>query len=176
MKDSIKNNKLTSVLFVIYLIATFWIIVLKLSAHFSYMGIRRSINLIPYSESFTLNGKLDFSEMIMNVVIFVPLGIYAGILFKRWGVGKNMFLFFIISLICEGLQYFLALGVFDITDIINNTLGGIIGLMMYVGFEKVLKSSTKAQQFVNIVATTGTVIMIVLLILLKTDHLWIRYR
>jgi glycopeptide antibiotics resistance protein len=43
----------------------------------------RSVNLIPFREALLLHGKLDFGELIMNVVIFVPLGIYAGILFKR---------------------------------------------------------------------------------------------
>ena len=169
-------NKLTIVLFVIYLIALFWIIVLKLSVHFSYMGNMRRINLIPFSESLILNGKLDFGEMIMNAVIFVPLGVYAGILFKRWIIGKKIFLFFLISLICEAFQFILALGVFDITDIINNTLGGIIGLMIYKGIEKVFQNSVKAQKFINILATIGTIVMIVLLFLLKMDKLWIRYR
>jgi len=175
MKENIKATQLTAVLFIVYLIALFWIIVLKLSVHFSYMGNVRMINLIPFSESLILNGKLDFGEIIMNVLIFVPLGIYAGILFKRWIVGKALLLFFLISLICEGFQYILALGVFDITDLIDNTLGGIIGLMIYKGIEKVFKNSVKAQKLINIIATIGTILMIVLLFLLKMDKLWIRY-
>lgn len=171
-----KMNKLTLVLFVIYLIALFWIIVLKLNVHFSYMGNMRRINLIPFSDALILNGKLDFVEIIMNVVIFVPLGIYAGILFQRWIIGKRIILFFLISLICEGIQFILALGVFDITDIINNTLGGIIGLVMYKGIEKTFKNSVKTQKFINIIATIGTILMIVLLFLLKTDRLWIKYQ
>lgn len=91
MKDNNKANKLTSVLFIIYLIALFWIIVFKFNIPFSYMGTMRSINLIPFSESLILNGKLSFSEIIMNVVIFVPFGIYTEILFKRWIIGKKLF-------------------------------------------------------------------------------------
>src|SRR5258706_16123429 len=94
MKDNNRTNKLTNVLFVIYLIALFWIIVLKLNVSFSYMG-NRSVNLIPFSEPLILNGKLDFGEMILNVVIFVPLGIYTGVLCKRWSVGKKLFFFFL---------------------------------------------------------------------------------
>ncbi len=175
MKDNTKLTSLTIVLFIIYLIALFWIIVLKLSVHFSYMGNMRRINLIPFNELLILNGKPDFGEIIMNVLIFVPLGIYAGILFKRWITGKKIFFIFLISLICEGFQFIFALGTFDTTDIINNTLGGIIGLIIYKGIEKVLKNSVKAQKFVNIIATIGTVLMIVLLFLLKTDNLWIKY-
>jgi len=175
MKDVNKSNKITSVLFIIYLIALFWIIVLKLNVHFSYMG-KRSINLIPYNEPLILNGKLDFGEMIMNVLIFVPLGIYAGILFKRWIIGKRLFLFFLVSLICEVFQFIMAIGAFDITDVINNTLGGILGLMIYIGIEKVFENGVKAQKFINTIATIGTISMILFLFLLKTNKLWITYQ
>ena len=174
MKDNNKTSKLTLVLFIIYLIALFWILLFKLGVHFSYMGISRSVNLIPFSEPLILNGKIDFGEMIMNVIIFIPLGIYAGILFKKWIIGKKLFLFFLISLIIEVFQFILAVGVFDITDIINNTLGGIIGLMIYKGIEKIFKNSVKAQKIINIIATIGTIAMILFLFLLKTNRLGIR--
>ena len=140
------------------------------------MGNSRSINLIPFSEPLILNGKIDFGEIIMNVLIFIPFGIYAGILFKRWIIGKQFFLFFLISLIIEGFQFLLGIGAFDITDIINNTLGGIIGLMIWIGIEKVFKNSVKAQKFINIIASIGTILMILFLYLLKTNKLGITYQ
>ena len=74
MNDHKAANKLTNVLFIIYSIALFWILLFKLGVRFSYME-NRQVNLIPFSEALYLNGKMDFGEMIMNVVIFVPLGI-----------------------------------------------------------------------------------------------------
>ncbi len=168
-------NKLTNVLFIIYLVALLWILVFKLGVRFSYME-SRSVNLIPFSEPLILNGKIDFWEMILNAVIFVPLGIYAGILFERWTFGKKVFLFFLISLMVEGLQFILSVGAFDITDIIINTLGGIIGLMILKAIEKVLKTNLKAQKFINIIAAIGTVSMTLLLLLLKLNMLPIRYK
>ena len=173
MKDNNKTNKLTNVLYIIYLIALFWIILFKLNVPFSYMGNMRRINLTPFSG---MNGQFFLGEIIMNVVIFVPIGIYAGILFKKWIIGKKLFLLFLISFICEVFQFILGVGVSDITDIINNTLGGIIGLMIYKGIEKVFKNSGKTQKFINILATIGTILMILFLILLKTNKLWIRYQ
>ena len=85
MKENNKTNKLTNVLFIIYLIALFWILIFKLGVRFSYME-NRNVNLIPF-------GKIDLSETILNVVIFVPLGIYAGVLYKRWIFGKILFFF-----------------------------------------------------------------------------------
>src|SRR4249919_1903793 len=96
MKDNNSTNKLTIVLFVIYLIALFWILLFKLGVRFSYME-NRNVNLIPF-------GKIDVSEIILNVVIFIPLGIYAGVLFKRWSFVKKLFFFLLISLMLEGLQ------------------------------------------------------------------------
>lgn len=169
MKDN-NINKLTNGLFIIYLIVLFWIVVLKFSVSFSY-GDLRNVNFIPYSGP--LNGQLDLGEMIMNVLIFVPLGIYAGILFKKWSFGKKLFLFFLTSLICEGFQFLLAVGAADSTDIINNTLGGLIGLMLYKGIEKAFGNSVKTQKFINLIAAIGTFTMVLLLFLLKMDALWI---
>lgn len=171
MKDDSKIKKWSKVLFVIYLIALLWIIVFKFNAPFSKLGYMRSINLIPFNESLIINGKLDFREIIMNVAIFMPLGIYSGVLLKKWTVGKKIFLFFLISLICEIFQFILGVGASDITDIINNTLGGIIGLVIYKGIEKISKNSIKVHKFINIIGTIGTILMISLLSVLVIYNL-----
>src|SRR3954451_16331088 len=168
-KEITITNKVTTVLFIIYLIALFWILLFKLGVRFSYME-SRSVNLIPFSESSISNGKIDFSEIILNVVIFVPLGIYAGVLFKRWTFGIKLFFCFLISLLFEALQFILRIGAFDITDIITNTVGGIIGLIIFKAIEKVFNNSVKAQKFVTIIAAIGTVLMISFLIITKNEH------
>lgn len=81
MKDNRKTTKLTKTLFIIYMIALFWIIIFKFDIPFSKLGYMRSINLISFSESLIVNNRLDFSEMLMNAVIFIPLGIYLSVLF-----------------------------------------------------------------------------------------------
>ena len=174
-KNNNSANKLTIVLLAIYLIVLFWILLFKLGVRFSYME-NRQVNLIPFREALVINGKIDFGEIIMNVIIFVPLGLYAGVLFKKWNFLKNIFCFFLISLIVEGLQFILRVGAFDITDTITNTLGGVIGLTAFKAIQKVFQSSVKAQKSINIIAAVGTVLMILFLLLLKTGNLWIRYQ
>lgn len=171
MKNDNKTNRLTKILFVVYLIALFWIIIFKFDIPFSNLGYMRSINLIPFSESLITNGKLDFSEIVMNAVIFIPLGIYVEVLFKRYTIGRKIFFIFIISFICEISQFILGVGASDITDIINNVLGGIIGLVIYKVIEKILKNSIKAQKFINVIATIGTILMISLLSVLVIYNL-----
>ena len=61
-------NKLTVVLFVIYLLVLVWILLFKLGVQFSYMA-NRSVNLVPFREPLILNGKIDNGEIIMNVII-----------------------------------------------------------------------------------------------------------
>lgn len=169
------TNKFTYALFVIYLLALFWILLLKFGVRFSYME-NRSVNLIPFREIFISNGNIDAGEIILNVLIFIPLGIYAGVLFRRWTFWKKLFLFFLISAIFEGLQFMMSIGAFDITDTITNTSGGIIGLMIFKAIEKLFSTGLKAQKFINVVAATGTVLMILLLVLLKLNMLPIRYQ
>ena len=62
-KDNNIINKVTTVLFIIYLIALFWILLFKLGVRFSYME-NRSVNLIPFSEPLISNGKIDVGEII----------------------------------------------------------------------------------------------------------------
>jgi glycopeptide antibiotics resistance protein len=173
-KDNNLTDKVTKALLIIYLVALFWILLFKFGVRFSYME-NRSVNLIPFRELY-LNGKIDVAETILNVVIFIPLGIYAGVLFKRWSFGKKLFFFFLISLVFEILQFFFRIGAFDVTDIITNTIGGIIGLMMFKAIEKLVNNSIKTQKIINIIAAIATVLMILLLVLLKMNMLPVRYQ
>jgi glycopeptide antibiotics resistance protein len=168
-------DKFTKALCIIYIIALFWIILFKLGVHFYYME-NRTVNLIPFGDSYTSNGKMDVSEIILNVVIFVPLGIYAGVLCKKRTLGKKLLFFFLISFMFEGLQYILRIGAFDITDIITNISGGIMGLLIFEAIEKIFRNSLQSQKFINIAAATGTVLFIALLLLLKLNMLPIRYQ
>lgn len=174
LKVNNATNRLSTVLFIVYLAALLWILLFKLGVRFSYMSDRR-VNLVPFNNALS-NGNIDLGETIMNVIIFLPLGIYAGVLFKRWSYGFKIFFFFLTSLFFEVLQYLLSVGSFDMTDIVNNTLGGIIGLMIFVAIEKAFNNNLKTQKFINIIAITGTVLMVILLSLLKLNMLPIRYQ
>lgn len=162
-------NTLTIILFIIYLVALYWILLLKLGVQFSYMEERR-INLVPFRQFLLLT-----SENILNVVVFVPLGIYAGILFDKWLFSKKLSFVFLLSLLVEALQYILRVGAFDITDIITNTSGALIGLIVFNWLEKAF-DYFNAQRLVNIIAAAVTVLMILLLALLKMNMLPVRYQ
>jgi glycopeptide antibiotics resistance protein len=166
-----RSNQLTFGLYLIYLAVLFWIIVLKLSVRFTYMGQQRSMNLIPYNQPLMLNGKADLGEILLNALVFVPMGVYVAILFRKWSAIKSILFFSFSSMVLESIQYITALGAFDITDIINNTLGGTIGLLLFKILQKLTGNRQKAQKIVNIVALIGTVTFISLFLYLKINKL-----
>lgn len=170
IKQDYKQDQLTRVLLFIYLIVLAWIILFKMGVSFSYMEERR-INLIPFA-----NGYYSLTETIMNVVIFIPLGLYAGILFRRKTFAWVVLFFFLVSLIVESLQVIIKTGTFDITDLLTNTTGGIIGYLFIWLFEKIASSPLKVQKIINILASLSTVIIISLLALLKLNMLPVRFQ
>lgn len=169
-KEEIKADRLTKTLLLIYLILLGWIILLKFGVHFSYME-ERKINLIPFA-----SGYYDKMETILNVLIFIPPGIYSGILFRNRTFRYNLFFFFLLSLILEVLQYRFKLGTFDITDLLTNTSGGIIGYMLFWIMGKLYRDTRKTQKHINVIAAVGTFLIVLLLVLLKLNMLPVSYQ
>lgn len=169
-----RNNnlkKLTIGLFVIYFIILTWVILFKMELDISLLQKMnfRSVNLIPFSASLEINGKIDVSEIILNIIAFIPFGIYFSIMNSRWKFIQKTLLFFGVSLFYEVMQYILAIGGSDITDLITNTLGGITGLGIYFLCSKLLGKNTI--KVLNILATVGTVCMVGVLGLLTVVNI-----
>ena len=123
---------LSNVLFVAYLFILLWLVLFK----FSYEPIAvirdlhmRSVNLIPFARTHT-------AEMILNVLAFIPFGVMLGVNFKQAGFKYKIASIFAFSLAVEIIQFVLAIGVTDITDVIMNTFGGVIGLSIYTSVNK----------------------------------------
>lgn len=150
-----KNNKLTMILFAIYFCILIWILLFKMSFSFEEIDRSRSINLIPFYGSTIVNGKVYINEIINNILIFIPIGTYICMLRQHWSIIKKISVAFFISLIIEILQFILAIGVSDITDLLGNTLGAIIGIGVFYLFVKVFKTKTK--MILNCIASIATI-------------------
>lgn len=137
---------------------------MKLEFSFSSLGHNRGINIIPFSGSVIINGKVDSSEILANVLVFIPFGIYICMLKQEWSFIKKIAPIFITSLIFETLQFFFAIGATDITDLIGNTLGGIIGIGVFYVFLKAFKA--KSYKIINIIAFIATGVMVAFMELL----------
>ncbi len=160
-----KNKKITSILLGIYIILLTWIIVFKMQLSWNFPYIR-SINLIPFAESVIINGKIYFSEIFNNCLVFIPVGLYLSMIFKDSKFYKKALPVFLLSFIYESLQFILHIGASDITDIISNTLGGIVGILLINFLYKVFKNNEKIDKILNILAMICTAIIVVFLSLL----------
>ena len=163
MKDN-KQYNLTRILFAVYTLILAWILLFKMSFSIDELYKNRSINIIPFMSSVIVNGKIDTSEIINNIIVFIPVGIYVCMLKKDWSILKKISVGFFISLGIEVLQFVLAIGATDITDLIGNTLGGIIGIGVFYLFSKVFKNKTN--KIINILASIATILLIGLISIL----------
>lgn len=148
------------ILFLIYLAAMTWIILFKLSISVHELPDIRSINLIPFAETLTVNGQEDWSEVIMNGVIFIPFGIYLSALFPKCSFLPKLLSFAAISFVYEACQYAFSIGASDITDLIANTLGGCVGVLIYALLRFILRGDRRAITVVKVLALLATVLMI----------------
>ena len=65
-------------------------------------------------------------DVLFNIILFVPAGIFFKILFER----KAIIMVCMMSILIETFQFLTALGQVEIGDVIFNTIGGIIGLIV----------------------------------------------
>lgn len=159
-----KEQKITTGLLVIYLIILTWIILFKMQVTTEMLPSIRNINLIPYGQSVIVNGRIDFSEILNNAIAFIPVGVYVAMLKPEWSFIKKTLPSAGISLIYEVLQYVFGIGATDITDVINNTIGGIVGVCIAALFFTMFKE--KAYKVLHAVAITGTVLVCGLIVVL----------
>lgn len=85
---------------------------------------------IKYSEQ--LGGISFFINLFGNVLCFMPFGFVIPILSVRQRrLWKVTLLSFLCSLVVEVTQYVTKLGVFDVDDLLLNTIGGFLGYVLF---------------------------------------------
>lgn len=91
----------------------------------------RAVNWIPYHDlARTWDGQPDIVEIFLNILAFIPLGGLIQKLSRNKKVYRTFFACLLISLLFEWLQFFFAIGITDITDLIHNSLGSLIGILI----------------------------------------------
>lgn len=106
-----------------------WLILFKFSVDFAavFSQHTRSLNLMPFAEY----SRSNWSEVIYNFLVFIPLGLLLSANFPRDTFLQKLAFVFLFSLSAETIQYVFAIGATDITDLIANTGGGFLGLLLY---------------------------------------------
>ncbi|MEK4511501.1 VanZ family protein [Paenibacillus sp. FSL K6-2524] len=161
----------TMSLLVVYCLALTWIILFKMCFSFQDLPNFRGVNLIPFVGSVIINNQIDFNEIMNNILIFVPFGIYISMLKPDWTFLKRVAPIASVSLVFEVFQFIFAIGATDITDFIGNTLGGLLGIGVYFVLCKLFKTEIKTNKILNVIALIGTVCFIALfgLLILNND-------
>lgn len=112
----------------LYLLALTWVILLKMhTGDFGDLSGRRSLNLVPFGGTGELHG-LGSRELAVNVLAFVPLGVLVYLAARRRSLARMLLPIAATTLTFEVVQYAFGIGASDITDLLTNTAGGLIGL------------------------------------------------
>jgi glycopeptide antibiotics resistance protein len=145
-------------IFICYILLLIKILFLSRISHLEH----RSINLIPfYSIMEYISGRsanikaFAFSNVVGNIVIFIPLGTYLSLFKNDKRVISNLLFIFIVSLFVEIIQGLLGIGASDIDDIILNCLGGLIGISGYKFLLFILRDEKKVHTAITILSAIG---------------------
>ena len=126
-------------IFVLYLICAYFMTMLPLPSE-GYFDVipplSEQVQLIPFNcffETNLLRSPVAAAVIILNLFLTVPLGVFMRFLFG-FKFGKTMLSGFVFSLLCEITQitglffiYPAPYRVFDVDDLIINTLGAVVG-------------------------------------------------
>jgi len=145
-KTRFHNRKKTALYFVF---ATY------LAAVYLFVGMP-TLQFMRFDLSLTLTPFLpmiaDFKNTILNIILFIPLGIMLPLLWKKYNTLRATLLFgFSMSLAIELLQI-LTYRATDINDLIANTVGAVLGYFVFRTTSCIYPSVTKFARRKNEIA------------------------
>ncbi len=136
--DIIKNKRkivlykeVLALFFMIYILCLFQVVTFQDTTSVT------GNNLIPFKEIFrySLGSRLFIKNVLGNVVMFIPYGFFCSYILKENRYLSILVLTLIASVSIETTQLMIG-RVFDIDDIMLNTVGGMIGFYVYILFLK----------------------------------------
>jgi glycopeptide antibiotics resistance protein len=149
-----------TLLFSGYLCLLVWIVLWKLHAPYVGLDAMRQIKLTPFVAGGGFGASAP-AEVLANLLLFVPFGVYLGTLRPSWAWWQAAGMIGAASLALETSQYVLALGSTDITDLIVNTAGGIAGLGLLALARRTLRARTATATIW--VCSTATVLVVLMI-------------
>lgn len=148
MFRSKKQKCITYIVFSVYCVLLIWLVLFKFATNLSVLPSMRSINFIPFYYKQGTNTQLR--EVLYNIIVFIPLGVYLQIFKGDWTKTTKCLAVFSTSLLFEVVQFIFAIGASDITDLIGNTFGGMVGILFCIIMKKLAP-----KKFISVVNGTG---------------------
>lgn len=140
MKDKLKKTAVWTVFLIYIAIMLVLLFFMRIgwdngfgyAEHFRYqtnlVPMRTIIELIGHIRDNTVYAELSVKNLIGNILLFVPLGIFLPAIWKKQRSFGCFFLTIAAAIVCvELIQLFAMLGSCDIDDLIFNTAGASIG-------------------------------------------------
>lgn len=97
-------------------------------------------NFVPFWSYVKIINGTDLGllpQNIMNVVVFLPVGVLGGGLFHKNAIWKVVGFAAAISLSIETMQFVLQRGFSEFDDVFHNTLGAMIGCVLWKGAKSI---------------------------------------
>ncbi len=156
-------------LYVSYIILLFWVVIFKTGVSLPPVRASRTLNLIPFYNGGAEIARLPIFDSIANVVVFIPFGMYL----KKFHIGNiaSFLCGFFTSLFFEATQYAFAIGVSDITDLMTNTAGTALGVLIYLLAVRLGKNYPHLDKLLKIAALVCTCIALSIFLLLVVGNL-----
>lgn len=142
-----RHKRILTILYVLYVCLLFYF--LFFSEGFGRIGASAEYryNLQPFREivrfyryRHILGNKAFFINVFGNVIAFMPMGFLQPFLSdKQLRGGLIVLNCFIVSLLVETIQLVFKIGCFDVDDLLLNTLGGLLGVILYYVFQTWVK-------------------------------------
>ncbi|EQB87226.1 glycopeptide antibiotics resistance protein [Clostridium punense] len=158
-KKNMKREIVVNVFFIYFLVVIGLTICKRAMLEFSFYHSFHT-NYIPLVETIkmfknnTMGIGYGFYNVIGNILLFMPLGFFIPLLFQRKNNVRAVAKYgFITSLTIEIIQFFTAINLTDVDDLIFNTLGTILGLGIFNLFNNLVKN-TKVEKLIASITST----------------------
>ena len=149
LKNLVKSEKSYKPLlylgFACFLVILIWIVIfkvgrtyiLKIAFHFTLRDSSLEERFFDgMKTSLIENGRLiplkELDDFALNVLAFVPFGIYLPLIFKKHKFLKSLLIACFATIFFEAFQLFTMWGIADVDDLIANTLGFFIGYFAFL--------------------------------------------
>jgi glycopeptide antibiotics resistance protein len=160
-----KTKKLALITFILYMLVLFWIIILKCNMK-APISDTRALNegkdlwqrLSEYLVNKTI--KTDTKDSIVNVILFLPVGMLLPFFFKKGKYLKTCALGLLLTVFFELFQIISCYGWFTYADIIHNAAGAFIGAFIHFLLLKIAKEKPLSITFYILFAVLGVTAII----------------
>lgn len=134
-----------------------------------------SFNLIPFNETIDMikgaSLRTSLINIIGNLILLLPIGFFIPLLNRNIRkLSKITLIGFFVSLSIELLQLVLMIRIFDVDDLIFNTVSVILGYIIYLGMAKLkkiqkLQSKIEKENRINVLTMASIPVVIIALII-----------